>query len=53
MFFNEFFSWKIRMIFVIENSFWKSKIGIFDEMETQNLVISFDYSWFLPLNLAF
>ena len=29
IFFNEFFFRKIRMIFDIENSLWKSKIGTF------------------------
>ena len=55
--FNEFFFRKIRMIFDLQNSLWKSKIGTFltncHQMETQNLVISFDYSWFLAKNLAY
>ena len=49
----KFFFRKIRMIFDIENSLWKSKIGTCHQMETQNLVISFDYSWFLAKNLAY
>ena len=57
IFFNDFFFRKIRMIFDIENSLWKSKIGTFltncHQMETQNLVISFDYSWFLAKNLVY
>ena len=56
IFFNEIFFRKIRMIFDIENSLWKSKIGTFWQTVTkwtQNLVISFDFSWFLAKNLAY
>ena len=45
---------KIRMIFDIENSLWKSDFDNFDDqMDSQNTVVSFDYSLFLAKNLAF
>ena len=46
------------MIFDTKDSLWKSKIGCCfltncHQMETQNLVIAFEYSWFLAKNIAF
>ena len=43
----------IKLFFGIENWLWKSKFGTFWQLATKysnspNLVISFDYWWFLP-----